>query len=108
VSGQAGTAAPATSGRAARVARLGAGIGLALALAWAAGLARFAALIPDRLDDDPRATDAAVVLTGGSGRLDAGLDLLVRGRAGKLFVSGVYRGLDVQRLLQLARPDRGE
>ncbi|MCC7017520.1 MAG: YdcF family protein [Rhodospirillales bacterium] len=66
---------------------------------------RFAALIPDRLADDATPTDAVVVLTGGSGRLDAGLDLLVRGTAGKLFVSGVYRGMDVQRLLQVARRD---
>ena len=66
---------------------------------------RFATLIPERLADDVRPTDAVVVLTGGSGRLEAGLDLLVREMARKLFVSGVYRGLDVQRLLQLVRRD---
>jgi uncharacterized SAM-binding protein YcdF (DUF218 family) len=108
VSGPAENAAPPSSGRAhpRRAARLGGLLGFALAFAWVAGLARFAALIPDQLADDGSATDAVVVLTGGSGRLDAGLDLLVQGRAGKLFVSGVYRGLDVQRLLLAARRDR--
>ncbi len=93
------------SARFSRLARAGALLGLLIALLWLAGLARFATLIPDRLADDAGPTDAVVVLTGGSGRLDAGLDLLVRERAGKLFVSGVYRGLDVQQLLQLARRD---
>lgn len=103
----ASAAPPSRTGmRIGRAARVGGVVGFALALAWIAGLARFAALIPDRLDDDGGATDAVVVLTGGSGRLDAGLDLLVRGRAGKLFVSGVYRGLDVQRLLLASRRDR--
>ena len=97
-----GDAAPA---RFSRLARAGAALGLLLALLWIVGLMRFATLIPDRLADDAGPTDAVVVLTGGSGRLDAGLDLLVREMAGKLFVSGVYRGLDVQRLLQLARRD---
>jgi uncharacterized SAM-binding protein YcdF (DUF218 family) len=101
-----GESSPAFSARSARLARGGALFAGLLALLWVAGLLRFATLIPDRLADDATPTDAVVVLTGGSGRLDAGLDLLVRGTAGKLFVSGVYRGLDVQRLLQVARPDR--
>jgi len=48
-------------------------------------------------------TDAIVVLTGGSDRLDEGLNLLSEKKAKKLFVSGVYRGVDVQRLLSLSR-----
>ena len=95
----------AVPARFSRLARAGALLGLLIALLWLAGLARFATLIPDRLADAAGPTDAVVVLTGGSGRLDAGLDLLIRERAGKLFVSGVYRGLDVQQLLQLARRD---
>lgn len=101
----AGESSPAFSVRSVRLARAGALLGGLLAFLWVAGLMRFATLIPDRLSDDATPTDAVVVLTGGSGRLDAGLDLLVRGTAGKLFVSGVYRGMDVQRLLQVARRD---
>lgn len=110
MNGPAGDAAPAptaraSSIRAARRVRAVAVAGFLLVLAWVVGLARFATLIPDRLADAAQATDAVVVLTGGRGRLDAGLDVLMRGQAGKLFVSGVYRGLDVQRLLQATRRD---
>ena len=49
-----------------------------------------------------------IMVTGGSGRLQAGLDLLAAGRAEKLFVSGVYRGVEVAELLRLSAraPDR--
>lgn len=75
------------------------------AAAWIGGLARFATLVPERIEDETGRTDAIVVLTGGSGRLDAGLDLLTRRQADRLFVSGVYQGIDVQKLLQIARRD---
>ena len=48
-------------------------------------------------------TQAIVVLTGGSLRLQAGLDMLSKGLAEKLFVSGVHRGVDVAELLRLSR-----
>lgn len=79
------------------------GIFVVLALAWAAGLFLFAAAIPDEVGDAATRTDAIVVLTGGSGRLDAGLELLAANRADKLFVSGVYYGIDVSKLLELSR-----
>ncbi len=43
--------------------------------------------------------DAIVVLTGGSNRLETGFDLLTQGRGKKLFVSGVYQGVEVRELL---------
>jgi len=79
-----------------------------LALAWAGGLVWFVATIPR--EEPPSAdaaalqrTDAIVVLTGGSARLTTGLKLLAAGAARKLFVSGVYEGVDVQELLRLSR-----
>jgi uncharacterized SAM-binding protein YcdF (DUF218 family) len=60
-----------------------------LVLAWALGFALFALTLPRPADD--RATDSIVVLTGGAGRLDRGLDLLARRRAARLFVSGADR-----------------
>lgn len=48
-------------------------------------------------------TQAIVVLTGGTLRLQAGLDLLSKGLAEKLFVSGVHRGVDVAELLRISR-----
>ncbi|MEE8392715.1 MAG: YdcF family protein, partial [Rhodospirillales bacterium] len=54
--------------------------GLALA-AWGTGLFMFAAAIPTAVEDGVTRTDAIVVLTGGSGRLGEGLDLMARDRA---------------------------
>ncbi len=76
---------------------------LAAAIPWGFGLFGFAALIPDQAAGTDVRTDAIAVLTGGSGRLDEGLRLLAEGRADKLFVSGVYRGVDVAKLLELGR-----
>ena len=70
---------------------------------WLAGLFWYAERIPSEPPDTGGRTDAIVVLTGGAGRLSEGLRLLAEGRGARLFVSGVYRGIDVDALLQLAR-----
>lgn len=69
---------------------------------WVAGLVWFAESIPAGTPADSRATDAIVVLTGGPARLRAGFELLAAGRARKLFVSGVSRGVDLAELLRVA------
>lgn len=74
-----------------------------LFLVWAAGLYLFASLIPEPGAASAGKTDAVVVLTGGAGRVGEGLSLLESGIAKKLFISGVYRGVDVQALLKLAK-----
>ena len=76
---------------------------LFLAGIWVIGLIRFVSDIPNQVEDTTSKTSAIVVLTGGSGRVNEGLALLDKDLAVKLFVSGVYRGLDVRKLLQLAR-----
>ncbi len=76
---------------------------LALAALWAGGFLWFALGMPQRVDDPAAKTDAIVVLTGGSKRLNEGLTLLLQGRAKKLFVSGVHRGVDVAELLRAAQ-----
>jgi len=83
------------------------GLLLAMAVAWCGGLVWFADTIPDADQDQADATDAIVVLTGGSQRLKSGLQLLAEGKGKKLFVSGVYRSTDVAALLRTAqqRPD---
>ena len=60
-----------------------------VAVLWALGFALFAITLPRPAGD--QRTDAVVVLTGGAGRLERGLDLLARGRAARLFVSGADR-----------------
>lgn len=80
----------------------------ALAAVWLGGMVWFANAIPDEAETDDRVTDAIVVLTGGSDRLAEGLKLLASGLARKLFVSGVYRGVEVRELLHLARREPSE
>ena len=81
-----------------------------LAIAWGAGFAWFAEDMAREAPSEGTRADAIVVLTGGASRLRAGLDLLAAGSGRKLFVSGVYRGVDVTELLRVARqrPDAVE
>ena len=72
-------------------------------VAWAAGFAWFARLAAAAPEDPDSPTEAIVVLTGGSLRLTTGLNLLAEARGEKLFVSGVYRGVDVAELLRASR-----
>jgi uncharacterized SAM-binding protein YcdF (DUF218 family) len=73
-----------------------------MALLWLAGFVWFADTMPSEIADPSSPTDAIVVLTGGSQRFDAGLDLLAAGKAKKLFVSGVHHGVEIADLLHLA------
>ncbi len=79
------------------------GIGGTCAVAWLAGLLWFATGLPESVAEPERVTDAIVVLTGGSGRVHRGLQLLAEKRAKKLCISGVYRGVDVQELLRVSQ-----
>lgn len=81
-------------------------LGAAAMLLWAAGLVWFANAIPESVADRDTMTDAIVVLTGGSERLDTGLTLLAAGKARKLFVSGVHRGVDMAELLRTSKSGR--
>ena len=76
--------------------------------AWLSGLLWFTTLLPTAVADIASTTDAIVVLTGGSGRVAQGLDLLAQRRAQKLFISGVYRGVDVQELLRTSQQSPAE
>ncbi|MEE2980724.1 MAG: YdcF family protein, partial [Pseudomonadota bacterium] len=67
-----------------RLSRLAIGAAIAAALAWGAGFVWFTESIPRAVKKPHEVTDAIVVLTGGAGRLIAGLELLAEGRAAKL------------------------
>ena len=60
-----------------------------LLLLYLLGYAAFAVMLPRPAGNDR--TDAIVVLTGGSGRLERGFDLLERGVAPRMLISGVAR-----------------
>ena len=96
--------APERSGTAIRVTLLV--VLLSLALAWVIGLVRYAGMIPMQAQTPTETVDAIVVLTGGSKRMDAGVDLLTRGTAPVLFVSGVDHRVDPARVRDLV-PDVG-
>lgn len=59
---------------------------------WLAGLVVFTEALPRAVDSPLRPTDAVVVLTGGTQRIEAGLAVLSAGKAGKLLISGVNPG----------------
>lgn len=64
--------------------------GLALTfIGWVLGFLWFAVALPQPAG--PGAADGVVVLTGGSGRVGRGLEVLRRGWAERMFVSGVDR-----------------
>jgi len=75
---------------------------LAVAALWLGGFLWFAQQIPQTVGDLESETDAIVVLTGGSLRVQSGLSLLAAGKAKKLFISGVYHGTDVAALLRIS------
>lgn len=72
-----------------------------LALAWVFGLVWYAQQVPDSVLNQTKKTDAIVVLTGGSERIDTGLDLLARNLASQLFISGVAPNVTVTDLLSI-------
>lgn len=83
---------PATTSGAAQVRALIASALVSAAcvmVTWLAGLLWFASTLPAAVDDPTTHTDAIVVLTGGSERIETGFKLLSAGLAERLFVSGV-------------------
>lgn len=81
---------------------------LVLLALWIAGLIWYAEDIPRAVDDAATETDAVVVLTGGSGRLDVGFQLLTDGHAKKLFISGVAREVNTEELIRLYGQGRSD
>jgi uncharacterized SAM-binding protein YcdF (DUF218 family) len=61
-----------------------------LLVLWAAGFMLFALFLPQPASDTA-VTDGIVVMTGGSGRIERGLQMLAAKRAKRLLVSGVDR-----------------
>lgn len=95
-------------GRARRALNGALGLILIATLVWLGGLILFARSLPRSEPVAETPTDAIVVLTGGSERLASGFELLRRDLGRKLFISGVYRGVDVQALLRMSRQAPGD
>ena len=58
-------------------------------------------LVPKQVYDAVSQTDGIVVLTGGTHRLNQGLELMEDQRATKMLISGVYHGVELQEILNL-------
>lgn len=80
---------------------------LLAAAAWGLGFLLFVHTVSIAPAPISAKTQAIIVLTGGSLRLEAGLSLLSEGWGKKLFVSGVHRGVDVAELLRVSRQSPG-
>jgi uncharacterized SAM-binding protein YcdF (DUF218 family) len=68
------------------------------AIAWLGGLYWFVSDVRHQTPNPTITTDAIVVLTGGTNRLQVGLDLLENDRADQLFISGVGGGGGINEL----------
>lgn len=70
---------------------------------WLTGLVLFVMQVTASVElpvsDNLRPTDAIVVLTGGSERVETGLDLLQVGKAKKLLISGVHPSVGAGKIL---------
>jgi uncharacterized SAM-binding protein YcdF (DUF218 family) len=91
-----------------RYRRLMGWIGLLLLLAWLNGFAWWLASLRPLSSDPqlaqpinaPQGADAIVVLTGGGGRITAGLELLAAGAAPRMLISGVHNRVDEMQLVR--------
>ncbi len=72
-------------------------------LVYVLGYALFSVLLPKPAGD--QSTDAIVVLTGGSGRLERGFDLMERRLAQRMLISGVDRSVRAVELAEAYKVD---
>jgi len=74
---------------------------------WIFGLSKYIDNLPRVPTSDNSYTDGIVILTGGTMRLKAGVELLHSGKAKRLFVSGVGKDTKLDRMLMMsgALPD---
>jgi uncharacterized SAM-binding protein YcdF (DUF218 family) len=72
------------------------------AFAWLCGLLWFGFTLPQSAQNPTTRTDAIVVLTGGGGRLEAGMQALQSNLAPVMFVTGVNPRVERAELLRMA------
>lgn len=67
---------------------------------WAAGFLLFlVCVITAKPEEADRDTDVIVVLTGGTGRIEQGFQLMADGRANGLLITGVHPNVNLQQLV---------
>ncbi|MCJ9428404.1 YdcF family protein [Kordiimonas marina] len=78
---------------------------LYLLVFWALGFGLYVMRLPHVDAQAAPHADAIIVLTGGAGRLEAGMDLLARKSAKRLFISGVHPSVVRSELSKLTGAD---
>lgn len=73
----------------------------ALISLWIIAFFWFLTTMPKTSTDTKTIADAAIVLTGGNGRVKLGHDLITKGLAKKLFITGVNRSVHISHLKKL-------
>ena len=71
---------------------------------WLGGFIWFGLQVPTTPAKDPMG-DAIIVLTGGAGRLEYGLELLVQNKGKVLFISGVAKEVRLGDIIRQASPE---
>ncbi len=72
-----------------------------LVIAWSLGFGLFFFKLPKPVEPNALNADAIVVLTGGKGRLEAGIELLQNGSGKRLLISGVHPDVVKKELITL-------
>jgi uncharacterized SAM-binding protein YcdF (DUF218 family) len=72
---------------------------------WLAGLMVFVSRIPTAPNNNNGPSDAIVILTGGAGRLEYGLQLFAQGKGKVLYISGVSPEVSIADILRKEPPD---
>ena len=65
---------------------------------WLMGFVIFMITLPKQPGDKQHVADAIVVLTGGKGRVEVGIALFDAGLGKRLFISGVFKGVNAKTL----------
>lgn len=76
-----------------------------LFLCWLAGYAAFSAHIAALKHIPAQRADAVIVLTGGTGRIGMGLDMLAAGQGRHLFITGVNNQVDIPTIRRMWKGD---
>lgn len=79
---------------------------LFVCIVWAFGFASYLSRV-QAFQPPAEAADGIVVLTGGPGRIDTGIEALVNGQGKKLLISGANRALDGIMILDTVGVDAG-
>ena len=72
---------------------------LCIPMLWLCGFILFVETLPVKRAPERARTDAIIVLTGGQGRVEQGLQALAEGKAPVLFISGVGHKVTLQEMI---------